>query len=343
MFLQASELQHPGLANKPRIGLVSGPRQPCSSPHMVTMMGSVPSYDLHGSVCVVTGGSRGLGKGIALELAAAGGIVYLTGRSTATQKAEVLLAGSVDETAAQASRRGGQGVASYVDHTLDYEGRQFVDLIAKNHGRIDILVNNAFLLSKPDSLFFGKPVWQQPCRFFDEQFCVGARNHVFLTMLCRPLMTGPGATIVNVSSGGSQGNTTVFPIAYHVNKACYDRMMAALSHQLQKKTSICMLTLWPGTVSTERMVVGKRHFAGWLTDPETTEFTGRAVVALSRLSAEARLRLSGRTISSAEVLFMTGGHDVDGYRHDMYKETMFSAALCTPSHVAPTTRVQTVA
>eukprot|EP00931_Biecheleriopsis_adriatica_P074056 TRINITY_DN48219_c0_g1_i1.p1 TRINITY_DN48219_c0_g1~~TRINITY_DN48219_c0_g1_i1.p1 ORF type:complete len:357 (-),score=48.12 TRINITY_DN48219_c0_g1_i1:55-972(-) len=303
------------------------------------MMGNVPSYSLHGNVCVVTGGSRGLGKGIALELAAAGCIVYITGRSTASRQTEVLLAGSVDETAALASRRGGLGVPSYVDHTLDSEGRRFVELISKNHGRLDILVNNAFLMPKPDSLFFATPVWQQPCRLFDEQFCIGARNHVLLTMMCRPLLTAPGALVVNVSSGGSQGNTAVFPVSYHVNKACYDRMMVALSQQLLKTSFVSTLTLWPGSVATERMVVGRRRFKGWLTDPESTEFTGRAIVALGRLSGEARLRLSGRTLTSAEVLYMTGGHDVDGYRHDMQRETIFSSALCFSLETAPMTRV----
>ncbi|CAJ1345097.1 unnamed protein product [Effrenium voratum] len=304
------------MAQGPRRGTAS-----CGTPYMVPMMGSVPSYSLHGSVAVVTGGSRGLGKGIALELAAAGCIVYITGRSTATQQTEVLLPGSVDETAALANRRGA-GVAAYVDHTLDDEVRRFVDILTETHGRLDLLVNNAFFMPKPDALFFGAPVWQQPCRLFDEQFCIGARNHVVLTLLCRHLLTS--GTVINVSSGGSQGNTDVFPVSYHLNKACYDRMVVALSCQL---VDIPVLTLWPGSVSTERMVVGKRRFQGWLQDAESVAFTGRAVLALARLPPEARLRLSARTLTSAEVMYMAGGYDVDGYRHDLPRETMYSTAL----------------
>lgn len=244
------------------------------TPFMVPMMGSVASYGLHGHVAVVTGGSRGLGKGIALELASAGCIVYITGRSTAAKRTEVLLSGSVDETAAQASRKGGAGIAAYVDHTLDGEVRKFVALLTEHHADgLDLLVNNAFFMPKPDGLFFATPLWQQPCRLFDEQFCIGARNHVVLTLSCRQLLEKAQGTVISVSSAGSQGNTEVFPESYHTNKACYDRMMLALS---QKLPEIPMLTLWPGSVSTERMVLGKRRFEGWLRDAESPSFTGKS-------------------------------------------------------------------
>lgn len=292
---------------------------------MVPMMGSVASYGLHGHVAVVTGGSRGLGKGIALELASAGCIVYITGRSSATKRTEVLLSGSVDETAAQASRKGGAGIAAYVDHTLDGEVRKFVDLLTEHHADgLDFLVNNAFFMPKPDGLFFATPLWQQPCRLFDEQFCIGARNHVVLTLSCRQLLEKAQGTVISVSSAGSQGNTEVFPVSYHTNKACYDRMMLALSQKLPK---IPMLTLWPGSVSTERMVLGKRRFEGWLLDAESPSFTGKAVLCLARLSVEARMRMSGRTMTSAEVLYLAGGYDVDGYRHDVPRESIFPIAL----------------
>lgn len=292
---------------------------------MVPMMGSVASYGLHGHVAVVTGGSRGLGKGIALELASAGCIVYITGRSSATKRTEVLLSGSVDETAAQASRKGGAGIAAYVDHTLDGEVRKFVDLLTEHHADgLDFLVNNAFFMPKPDGLFFATPLWQQPCRLFDEQFCIGARNHVVLTLSCRQLLEKAQGTVISVSSAGSQGNTEVFPVSYHTNKASYDRMMLALSQKLPK---IPMLTLWPGSVSTERMVLGKRRFEGWLLDAESPSFTGKAVLCLARLSVEARMRMSGRTMTSAEVLYLAGGYDVDGYRHDLPRESIFPIAL----------------
>ncbi|CAK8990269.1 unnamed protein product [Durusdinium trenchii] len=297
------------------------------TPFMVPMMGSVPSYALHGQVAVVTGGSRGLGKGIALELAAAGCIVYITGRSTSFRQTEVLLSGSVDETAAQATRRGGAGshnsTKPMAPKTHREQAKQLVKILEETHGRVDLLVNNAFFMPKPDALFFATPVWKQPCRLFDEQFCIGARNHVVLTLSCRHLLSRARGTVISVSSAGSQGNTDVFPVSYHANKACYDRMMLALS---TKFPDVPMLTLWPGSVATERMVVGKRRFQGWLQDAETPSFTGRAVLLLSKLSFEAKLRLSGRTVTSAEVLYMAGGYDVDGYRHDLPRETMFATA-----------------
>mmetsp|Transcript_42028 Transcript_42028/g.97905 ORF Transcript_42028/g.97905 Transcript_42028/m.97905 type:complete len:339 (-) Transcript_42028:92-1108(-) len=322
-----SSQRHPGPAQHPARALRGGVTPTCTTPHLVPMMGSVPCYSLHGEVCVVTGASRGLGRGIALELAAAGCIVYVTGRSTALQSTEVLLAGSVDATAAAASRRGGAGVAAYVDHTLDDETKRFTEILSTTHGRLDLLVNNAFFMPKPDTLFFAAPIWQQPCRLFDEQFCIGARNHIVLTLMCRDLLQKGEGFVVNVSSGGSQGNTEVFPVAYHVNKAAYDRMTMALACQLNR-TCISVLTLWPGSVATERMMVGKRRFQGWLTDAESTLFSGRAVVKLAELSAEARLRLAGRTLTAVEVMYMSGGFDVDGYRHDLQREASFSAAQC---------------
>ncbi|CAK8989330.1 unnamed protein product [Durusdinium trenchii] len=288
--------------------------------------GTVPATR-HGQVAVVTGGSRGLGKGIALELAAAGCIVYITGRSTSFRQTEVLLSGSVDETAAQATRRGGAGshnsTKPMAPKTHREQAKQLVKILEETHGRVDLLVNNAFFMPKPDTLFFATPVWKQPCRLFDEQFCIGARNHVVLTLSCRHLLSRARGTVISVSSAGSQGNTDVFPVSYHANKACYDRMMLALS---TKFPDVPMLTLWPGSVATERMVVGKRRFQGWLQDAETPSFTGRAVLLLSKLSFEAKLRLSGRTVTSAEVLYMAGGYDVDGYRHDLPRETMFATA-----------------
>eukprot|EP00434_Breviolum_minutum_P004620 symbB.v1.2.004071.t1/scaffold200.1/size464218/1 len=322
--------RHPGGDDPPRRVVIPSRGSRCGTPFMVPMMGNVPSYGLHGQVAIVTGGSRGLGKGIALELASAGCIVYITGRSTSTKRTEVLLSGSVDETAAQATRRGGAGVAAYVDHTLDAEVYKFVDLLKEHHSGVDLLVNNAFFMPKPDALFFATPLWQQPCRLFDEQFCIGARNHVVFTLACRELLSRANGTVISVSSAGSQGNTQVFPVSYHTNKASYDRMMVALS---QKLPEIPMITLWPGSVSTERMVVGKRRFQGWLNDAESPNFTGRAVVCLARSRVEARLRLSGRTMTSAEVLYMTGGYDVDGYRHDLPRESIFPIAL---SYQGPT-------
>merc|ERR1711879_196512 len=120
--------------------------------------------------------------------------------------------------------------------------------------------------------------------------------------------------------------------------SCFDRMTAAFAYQVGKKSLLPVITMWPGIVRTERMVLGRRQFAGWLTDPETTNFTGRACVAIAELSLEARLRMTGRVISAQEVLYMNGGHDVDGYKHDIFKEACWVTSLCSNPTAPPTTK-----
>jgi dehydrogenase/reductase SDR family protein 1 len=127
---------------------------------------------LHGKVALVTGGSRGVGKGIALGLGEAGATVYVTARSAATR---AQLPGTAEETAELVSAMGGKGIAVTCDHRDDAAVAAVFERIDREQGRIDILVNNVFAI--PDGPLFNTPFWQQPIDFWDSMHAVGLRSH----------------------------------------------------------------------------------------------------------------------------------------------------------------------
>merc|ERR1712048_697202 len=127
---------------------------------------------------------------------------------------DALLAGSVDETAGMLSKLGGVGVALHADHSQYMQNKATVGLIAGAHGRLDVLVNNAFYIPKPDTVFFGTPCWKQPLRFLNEQLSVGGYNHMAQTIMFAPYLRRGKGMVIGVSSWGSQYPITVFPCSY---------------------------------------------------------------------------------------------------------------------------------
>eukprot|EP00747_Dinoflagellata_sp_TGD_P031052 gnl/TRDRNA2_/TRDRNA2_135038_c0_seq1.p1 gnl/TRDRNA2_/TRDRNA2_135038_c0~~gnl/TRDRNA2_/TRDRNA2_135038_c0_seq1.p1 ORF type:complete len:450 (+),score=112.49 gnl/TRDRNA2_/TRDRNA2_135038_c0_seq1:182-1351(+) len=279
------------------------------------IVGSAMTNALSGQICILTGGSRGIGKGIAQSLAEAGGIVYVTGRSTLGNATDQLLQGTVDETAAALAKLGGLGVPLHVDHGQHAQNMAVANLIQQVHGRLDMLVNNAFFIPKPDQLFFQTPSYQQPIRFLHEQIAVGGFNHIALTMMMTPSLRRGRGAVVNISSWGSQMNIEIFPASYLANKACFDESMCTLGKNL-KKFRVSTLTLWPGSVRSERSIVSSKRSGVQLNDAESTRFTGRAVVALAKLAPEVMMRLSGKTLSSSDCYDRGFERDLDGFRHE---------------------------
>lgn len=276
------------------------------------IMGVGGTNHLSGIVCCVTGASRGLGKGISQELARAGGIVYVTGRSSPSMITDQLLGGTVDETAAGLRSLGGVGIATHVDHAHMPQNQALSNLISQ-HGRLDVLVNNAFYIPKPDLIFFGTPVWMQPLRFLNEQIAVGGFNHVAESLIMTPLLRRGKGCIINISSWGSQHNIGVFPVSYFVNKAAFDFTMNRLGDEL-RKCRVFSVTLWPGSVKSERSIMGAKRTGTMLTDLETTRFTGRAVVELAKMSPVDLAQYShlNRTVSSSDL----NVSEIDGYLHE---------------------------
>lgn len=301
---------------------MSRPRAAKNTVHCKLVCGNAATNTLHGLVCALTGGSRGIGKAISQELARNGAVVYVTGRSTPKEQRDPILGGSVDETAAGLARLGGTGVAVHVDHAQLAESQSFTKLIEQQHGKCDCLVNNAVSVPTPDAVFFGSTMWEQPLRFLDEQVAVGSYNHACQVLLMLPYLRRGKGLVVNISSWGAQTNIPSFPASYLVSKHSLDSTTVALNQILRKQYHISMIALWPGSVRSERAVVGakrsKNATVARLGDCESARFTGRAVVAMLNMDSEEMARHFQRTthVVADFNMMATGGHDLDGYIHE---------------------------
>ncbi|MGW4843447.1 SDR family NAD(P)-dependent oxidoreductase [Nocardia brasiliensis] len=269
---------------------------------------------LDGRIAVVTGASRGIGKGIAVELGAAGATVYVTGRSDTPGR----LPGTVGETAAAVDAAGGVGVPFVCDHRDDDAVRGLFEQIRTAHGRLDVLVNNVYN-SPAAARWLGKPFWEVPPKAWDETFDIGVRSHYVASVYAAPLLIAADGLIVNISSPGAE--RYMHNAVYGVAKAALDRLTADLAHNLAE-TGVTAVSLWPGIVDTEllqlvpadaegRRVVtlpGEGTFD--LAEAETPRFPGRAVVALAA-DAERRTR-TGSAWRVADLAKAYGFTDVDG-------------------------------
>lgn len=231
---------------------------------------------LNGVVCLVTGASRGIGKGIALELGNAGATVYITGTTTKDLQA----------TADQIS--GGVGIPIVCDHAKDSDVEQVMEKIEQEHGKIDILVNNAFRLPDAGVKQLQRPFWEQPASIaWDPIHQVGLRSHYQTTVSAMPLLrkSPRRPLIVMISSFGGLAYT--FNVAYGVGKAGLDRMVKDMSIEFSNHDlNMTVASLWPGVVNTERTVQSVENgdwekYVGLPLDmAESPQFTGKAVIAL---------------------------------------------------------------
>ena len=262
---------------------------------------------LTGSVAVVTGASRGIGKGCALELGAAGATVYVTGRTV--EPGRHPLPGTVGATAEEVTKLGGRGIAVACDHRDDAAVARLFERVAAEQGsRLDVLVNNAFLI--PRELTSGKPFWECPLSNWDDMVGVGTRSAYVASWHAAKLMVPrQRGLIANVSSSGAQ--EYAWHVAYGVGKCALDRFTSDAAHELAKH-GVAVVSLWPGLVLTERLEgVAKAGLPGLdFTKAESPRFTGRAVVALAA-DADAR-RWSGRALASRDLADAYGFTDVDG-------------------------------
>jgi NAD(P)-dependent dehydrogenase (short-subunit alcohol dehydrogenase family) len=220
---------------------------------------------LQGKIAVVTGASRGIGKGAALALGEQGATVYVTGRTVTPGKG---LPGTVGETADQVTTLGGRGIAVAVDHHDDAQVDALFDRIAEEHGRLDVLVNNVYN-SADLAAWLGKPFWELPIEAWDEVIDIGVRSHYVAARRAALLMVpARSGVIVNVSSSGSQQYSHNIP--YGVGKAALDRFTADAAHELEAH-GVAVVSLWPGLVRTELVMAGSSKAA---------DGSGRDVIAL---------------------------------------------------------------
>ena len=265
--------------------------------------------DLSGQVAVVTGASRGLGKGIALELGAAGAKVYLTGRTV--EEGTAAFPGTIGATAKEVTELGGEGVAIQCDHSEDDAIIALWKHIKEKESRLDILVNNVFAgPEQEDIVNEPKGFWELPIEIWDEIMQVGCRSHYVSSHEAVPMMIEQGSgLIVNISSFA--GLTYVFNLAYGVGKAAVDRMAKDMAHELREHNVTCV-SMWPGWVKTEQIL--QRKAKGTIPysveKAETPRFTGRGVVALA--TDPKRMERSGQVLIVHEIAREYGFTDVDG-------------------------------
>ena len=260
---------------------------------------------LDGQVAIVTGASRGIGKGCALELGAAGATVYATAR-TVTEGSSPL-PGSLEATAREVDALGGRGIGVACDHRDDAQVAALFERVADECGRLDVLVNNAFLI--PPELTSGLPFWETPLSNWDDMVDVGTRSAYAATWhAAKPMVAAGRGLIVNVSSSGAVG--FAWHVAYGVGKCALDRITADTAHQLREH-GVTVASLWPGLVLTERLQQAPNIEEMFdISGAESPRFCGRAVVALAGDAGV--LRLSGRAVSARELADEYGFTDVDG-------------------------------
>jgi NAD(P)-dependent dehydrogenase (short-subunit alcohol dehydrogenase family) len=265
---------------------------------------------LSGKVAVVTGASRGIGKGIALALAEQGATVYVTGR-TVTSGAHPL-PGTVPETAADCDRRGGKGVAVQVDHAHDDQVAALFERIDREQGRLDILVNNAFAL--PDDLTDPGPFWEKPLSNW-EMVDVGVRSNFVAAWHAAKLMA-PRKSGLIVAVSGYTGVTYTYGVVFGMAKSAVDRMARDMAVEL-KPHGVASVALWQGLTFTERAernLAGIRGLTGQAaTRPEngcSPEFPGRVIAALA--TDPDLLNRTGGTFITAELAQDYGITDIDG-------------------------------
>ncbi|WP_406320040.1 SDR family NAD(P)-dependent oxidoreductase [Streptomyces sp. NBC_01637] len=274
------------------------------------------SRSLAGKIVVVTGASRGVGKGIALELGAAGATVYVTGRSVAAGP----LPGTVSETADEVTALGGKGIAVVCDHHSDEQVAAVFERVHEESGRLDLLVNNVF--SSPDlGAWLGKSFWELPLAAWDQVLDIGTRSHYVASVSAAPLLFAAGrGLIVNISSAGARqySHNTV----YGVGKAALDKMTADMAVELRPQ-DVSVVSVWPGLVRTELVDAAARradHGRSEIELPgegrfdvgaaESPRFVGRGVAALA---ADPAVRdRSGSAVSTRDLARHYGFTDVDG-------------------------------
>ena len=264
---------------------------------------------LAGKVAVVTGASRGVGKGVALGLGEAGATVYVTGR-TVEQPTEPDIAGTVQETADEVTRLGGNGIAVRCDHCNDEEVEVLFSRVNAEQQRLDILVNSVWggyeFMFENNEFTWGRPFWLQPVARWDAMFNAGVRaSYVASRFAARTMVAQGNGLIVNISFYA--GRKYMGNVAYGVSKAATDRLSADMAIELRDH-NVAAVSLYPGMVRTERVMKAAEFLD--LSNSESPQFIGRAVAAIA--SDPNVLRKTGQALIAAELGDEYGFTDIDG-------------------------------
>ncbi|MDB5970378.1 MAG: family NAD(P)-dependent oxidoreductase [Hydrocarboniphaga sp.] len=269
-------------------------------------------------VAIVTGASRGAGRGIAIALGTHGATVYVTGRSL--KAGDHALPGTVIETAAAVTAAGGRGIVVRVDHAVDAEIEALFEQVRREQGRIDILVNNAAAVH--DELNMRGNFWEKPMHLAD-MISVGVRSGYVASYLAAPTMIAQDRGLIVFTSASGAVHYSMGP-AYGAHKAGLDKLAADMAVDFrQARSKVAALSIWMGTVLTDRLkgiIAADRAKYGHLeASAETPEFTGHVIWALyhdPQLS-----ELCGQTVIGAEMAVKYGIQDEGGRQPPSYRDT----------------------
>lgn len=283
--------------------------------------------DLTGRVALVAGATRGAGRGIAVELGAAGATVYVTGRTTRERRSEYDRPETIEETAELVERAGGVGIAVPTDHLVHEQVRELVERVDREQGRLDVLVNDIWGGEKLTG--WNQPVWEHDLDAGLRLLRLGVETHLVTAHYALPLLIRePGGLLVEVTDGTSEYNAAHYRLSpfYDLAKVSVNRMAWAHSRDLEAHGATAV-SLTPGWMRSEIMlevfgvreenwrdaVAGEPHFA----ISETPRFVGRAVAALA--ADPERGRWNGESLSSGQLAREYGFTDLDGSRPDAFR------------------------
>lgn len=269
-----------------------------------------------GPVAVVTGGSRGAGRGIAVALGNHGCTVYVTGRSE--KSGDAPLPGTIYETAEAVTAAGGKGIAVRVDHGIDSQVKALFDRVREEQGRLDILVNNACALH--DQLTAPGNFWEKPLEIAG-MLDVGLRSGYVASYYAAPLMVGQRHGLILFTSASGAVHYVYGPI-YGAHKAGVDKFAADMAVDL-KDHDVAALSIWMGPLQAERlkMVIASdpEKYAHLENITETPEFTGHVIWGL--YNDPELMDMSGQTVIGAEMAVKYGIRDKGGRQPPSCRET----------------------
>jgi NAD(P)-dependent dehydrogenase (short-subunit alcohol dehydrogenase family) len=281
---------------------------------------------LAGRVALVAGGTRGAGRGIAVQLGAAGATVYVTGRSSGSQRSEMNRPETIEETAALVDEAGGHGIPVRVDHLVPDEVRALVNRIEGEQGALHVLVNDIWGAT---TMEWDKSVWESTLDIGLHTLRLAVDTHAITSHFALPLLIKtPGGLVVEVTDGTDEYNATNYRVSffYDLAKAAVNRMAFALAHELQPYGGTAV-SLTPGWLRSEMMLEAfgvtesnwreattrVPHFA----ISESPAFVGRAVAALAQDPDVSRW--NGQSLSSGQLAKVYGFTDLDGSRPDAWR------------------------